>query len=159
GHAARDRKVEQRHGRDNAVEDEMPVLTEGFIQVESVAVDEVDVRIAADEEAEEILGILDRIEVPRLHPALKDRLRDHAGAGAQLEHGQTGLRIDDRGHATRRHRTRRQDRAHCLRLVQPALEEAQFLAEMIGEYLAQVGVDLHSALLPWLPTRMAAFST
>src|SRR5690606_34247501 len=86
---------------------------------------------------DEILGIFDQMEVFGRDAAAEYGLGDDAGARSELQHRQARMRIADRGHLARGDGARGDDRSDLARLGHPALEEAQFLIEALGECLAQ----------------------
>ncbi|MOA45961.1 hypothetical protein D3C78_1684180 [compost metagenome] len=77
-------EIQHRHGGDDAVEHLALVLAKRRIEIEGVAIDEIDARIAPEQLIVEIGRIFDGGQVLRLDAARQNGLGDDAGAGAEF---------------------------------------------------------------------------
>ena len=132
--AARHREIQQRHGGYHAVKRGVLAAAQNRVQIEGIALKEIDAGDFALQMLEEIFRIFHRPEVFRLHAALQDGSGDRAGARAEFENGQAGSRIDHRGHGARAGLAGRRHRANRLGVVHPAAEKLQLIVELAEEF-------------------------
>ncbi|EGE59007.1 hypothetical protein RHECNPAF_2530087 [Rhizobium etli CNPAF512] len=132
-HAHRHREVQERNAGDDAIEGLVAEGAKRRLKIEGVAVDEVHAGIGSQQMLVEIRRIFDGDQIVRLHAAAEDRFGDGARARPEFEHRQPRMHIDDAGHALGGDRGGRHDRAHRLRPLHHATEEADFLIESLPE--------------------------
>lgn len=114
------------------------MLAKCRIQIEGIAIDEVDAWIASEKLIVEIGRIFDGRQALRLDAACQNGLGDDTGAGAEFENGQVGMRVDDTRHFSCRDGGCRNDGSDLFRLADHAFEKADFFLKFSFKALLQV---------------------
>ena len=75
----------------------------------------------------------DHKQALRRQAAVQQRLADHTGAGAELDHSLVGCEVGLRNHAPAQRRAARHDRAHLQRIGEPAAKEQASVGNVLAK--------------------------